>query len=83
MNRLSINLSKKEREIPHPDKSGFGMTPGLIEDKGEGSSGDLSECWFSNKMTIELPLLPSTHTLKKMCHPETHPPMDTSLKQWI
>jgi hypothetical protein len=38
---------------------------------------------FLIKITIESPLLPSPHTLKKMCHPETHPPLDTYLKQWI
>jgi hypothetical protein len=38
---------------------------------------------FLIKITIESPLLPSPHTLKKMCHPETHPPLDTYLKRWI
>jgi hypothetical protein len=23
------------------------------------------------------------HTLKKTCHPETHPPLDSLLKHWI
>jgi hypothetical protein len=58
------------------------MTPGLRVDKGEGSSGD-SDDYFSDKVTFKSPLLPSPHILKKMCHPETHPPKDTSLKQWI
>jgi hypothetical protein len=34
----------------------FGMTTGLGVEKGEGSSGDSHEC-FSDKMTIESPLL--------------------------
>jgi hypothetical protein len=51
----------------------FGMTPSLRKDKGEGSSGD--SIVISEKQQFgESPLLPSPHTLKKMCHPETHPP---------
>jgi hypothetical protein len=61
----------------------FGMTPGLRGDKGEGSSGDSIVILSENQHFGESPLLPSPHTLKKMCHPETHPPKDTSLKQWI
>ena len=59
------------------------MTPGFREDEGEGSSGDSIVILSENQHSGESPLLPSPHTLKIMCHPETHPLLDTSLKLWI
>jgi hypothetical protein len=60
----------------------FGMTPILREDKGEGSSGDTIVI-FRKQDSGESPLLPSPNIHKKHCHPETHPPLGITLKQWL
>jgi hypothetical protein len=59
------------------------MTAILREDKGEGSSGDSIAIFIKKQDFGESPLLPSLHTHKKHCHPETHPPLGITLKQWL
>jgi len=60
----------------------FGMTLILKVDKGEGSSGD-SIVIFRKKDSGESPLLPSPNTHNKHCHPENHPPLSITPKQWL
>jgi hypothetical protein len=61
----------------------FGMTPNLRRIRGKEAAAIHLNVDFLKKLTIESPLLPSPYTDNIPCHPETHPPLATSLKQLI